>query len=366
MTKRGVFISHITEEAPVARILKASLDTKFLGAFDVFASSHEESIELGSNWFDSIRNSIQKCDAVIVICSPISVGRPWINFEAGAGWAREIPVIPLCHSGLTPGKLPVPLNSLQAGMMSNRKDIKNLFSRLAGLADLNIPDSDDERFFEKIQSFENSVQKNRFISDTSFITTLIGPDLGALIYLIIASATKIQDMGQAVANWTTDDEINFNDIENLFNVVPLINRAGMPRVYSMLAETITKVSDSIKFIISNNRIELAPDIFELLKDFLFIEAHMMPKWSHGIQKYDDTSKHPIFHGAGMASTNQEPAPGHANMVARMIRDEPLPPKRKPSNSINIFIDYYETLNKVKKWISSYSEVMAQHIASPAV
>jgi hypothetical protein len=68
----------------------------------------------------------------------------------------------------------------------------------------------------------------------------------------------------------------------------------------------------------------------------------------------------------MASTNQEPAPGHANMVARMIRDEPLPPKRKPSNSINIFIDYYETLNKVKKWISSYSEVMAQHIASPAV
>src|SRR5450759_1181141 len=127
MTKPTIFISHITEEAEIANRLKDFVEQKFLRSVDVFASSHEQSIRLGDEWFMAIKDSISKCELMIVVCSPISVARPWINFESGAGWVRGIPVIPLCHSGLTPGRLTVPLNSLQAGMLNERSDLQKLF-----------------------------------------------------------------------------------------------------------------------------------------------------------------------------------------------------------------------------------------------
>jgi hypothetical protein len=44
----------------------------------------------------------------------VSITRPWINFEAGAGWMRSIPIIPVYHSELHPRDLPLPLSLLQA------------------------------------------------------------------------------------------------------------------------------------------------------------------------------------------------------------------------------------------------------------
>jgi hypothetical protein len=138
MTKPTIFISHISQEKEIACALKEFLENKFLKTINVFASSHEESIQLGDEWMNTIKTSLTNCKLLIVLCSPISIMRPWINFEAGAGWIKNIPVIPLCHSGITPGKLgklPVPINSFQGGILNNQEDIKKVFNKIAMLLD---------------------------------------------------------------------------------------------------------------------------------------------------------------------------------------------------------------------------------------
>ncbi|PYV95030.1 MAG: toll/interleukin-1 receptor domain-containing protein, partial [Acidobacteria bacterium] len=94
MTKRA-FISHITEEAGVAAKLKAALARDFLQMLDVFVSSDGESISAGDDWLKSIDNALQQSALMLILCSPSSIRRPWINFEAGAAWMRRIPLIPL-------------------------------------------------------------------------------------------------------------------------------------------------------------------------------------------------------------------------------------------------------------------------------
>lgn len=110
----NVFISHITEEAEVARIMKEWIESTFLGQHEVFVSSDSESIPAGTKWLDEITKAITNSKIILLLCSPGSINRPWINFEAGCGWARSIPVIPICYGGLTRGKLPPPINALQA------------------------------------------------------------------------------------------------------------------------------------------------------------------------------------------------------------------------------------------------------------
>ncbi len=125
----NVFISHITEEAEVARIMKEWIESTFLGQHEVFVSSDSESIPAGTKWLDEITKAITSSKIILLLCNPGSINRPWINFEAGCGWARGIPVIPICYGGLTRGKLPPPINALQA-LDFDEKLPEKLFSAL--------------------------------------------------------------------------------------------------------------------------------------------------------------------------------------------------------------------------------------------
>lgn len=109
-----VFISHINLEAPLASALKKWIEDTFHQRVKVFVSSEDDSIPPGQKWFREIEDSLSSTKVLLAICSKESVHRPWINFEAGAGWIRGIPVIPICHSGMTVGGLPQPLSNLQA------------------------------------------------------------------------------------------------------------------------------------------------------------------------------------------------------------------------------------------------------------
>ncbi|MEH6625562.1 MAG: TIR domain-containing protein [Motiliproteus sp.] len=109
-----VFVSHITEEAGVAKVIKEWVESTFLDQFGVFVSSDSDSIPAGTKWLDEITKAIISSKVILLLCSPNSIHRPWINFEAGCGWAKQIPVIPICYAGLTRNDLPPPINALQA------------------------------------------------------------------------------------------------------------------------------------------------------------------------------------------------------------------------------------------------------------
>lgn len=154
MSKSLVFISHITEEKEIAITFKELIENSFLGMLDVFVSSDEDSIHMGQRWLDRISGGLKTCSVEIVLCSPKSITRPWINFEAGAGWVRDIPVIPLCHSGINPSQLPMPLNLLQAATANEIPSLKLIFPVLAQAIDAKTPNVDFTEFVSKVIDFE--------------------------------------------------------------------------------------------------------------------------------------------------------------------------------------------------------------------
>lgn len=154
MNKPLIFISHIAEERDIALALKDLIVSSFLGMLDVFVSSDYTSISLGNKWLDDITTALKNCAVEVVICSPVSVEKQWINFEAGSGWIKDIPVIPLCHSGLEPADLPIPLKLLQGAKATEETSIRSLLWRLAKAIEVNMPSNDVSKFTDSVRDFE--------------------------------------------------------------------------------------------------------------------------------------------------------------------------------------------------------------------
>ena len=127
----GVFISHISEEAPLAHALKKWIKTTFLDQWEVFVSSDSDSIPAGNKWLDQIDSALHSAKVLVILCSPASIQRPWINFEAGCGWIKRVPIIPICHSGLTKSRLPMPLSLFQCIDIDESSFAQTLFKSLA-------------------------------------------------------------------------------------------------------------------------------------------------------------------------------------------------------------------------------------------
>ncbi|MBC8058367.1 MAG: toll/interleukin-1 receptor domain-containing protein, partial [Rhizobiales bacterium] len=126
----------------MAQALKERLQRDFLGLLDIFVSSDHSTIGAGSKWLEEVDQALRGADMQIVLASAESVGRPWVNFEAGAVWLRGIPVIPVCHSGLRPDALPVPLSMLQSIAYSDATGLRKLYAAIARVLETDVPGVD--------------------------------------------------------------------------------------------------------------------------------------------------------------------------------------------------------------------------------
>ena len=148
----------------MARLIKKFLLGGFPEALDIFVSSDLSTIKAGENWLDEVSDSLKTTQLLIVLVSPESLGRPWINFEAGAGWIREIPVIPVCHSCLTLIDLPIPLNLFQAIEINNMTHLLKLFDGVANLLDVNTPEIKYKEIISEVRALEaNYVEKRKAV-----------------------------------------------------------------------------------------------------------------------------------------------------------------------------------------------------------
>jgi hypothetical protein len=146
----NVFLSHISEEASEARSLKKALESA-LPDVDVFVSASD--IHLGDAWLKEIDEAICCAKAVLALCSPGSIRRPWLNFESGSCWAKHLPVIPVCHHGLRKDRLPDPLNIFQALELDTPDSCRLLVEQLALKLGLQPAISfDPKQMFRDIQS----------------------------------------------------------------------------------------------------------------------------------------------------------------------------------------------------------------------
>lgn len=166
--KVHVFVSHISDEAELAKILKGHLLADFGGLLAVDVSSDATTIDAGKEWLEAIKGKLRSAAVELLLCSKASVGRPWINFEAGAGWLHNMPVIPVCHSGLLPKELPMPLHALQAIVATQTSGLKQLYRCLTKAIQTQVPSADISdlvtvdygRIVESVKAFEGKYVVN--------------------------------------------------------------------------------------------------------------------------------------------------------------------------------------------------------------
>jgi hypothetical protein len=152
-----VFLSHINEERGLAMLVKDLIATCFEGQVDVFVSSDPDSLPRGSRWLTVISQTLEQCCFELVLCSPTSVKRPWVNFELGAGWVREsIPIVPLCHSGLSVTTLPSPLNQLHAADLDNPQHVEETMQSIADSVTHDAPSADWGAFCAQVTEWSET------------------------------------------------------------------------------------------------------------------------------------------------------------------------------------------------------------------
>jgi hypothetical protein len=117
----NVFLSHVSDEGLLALVLKEWIQTIFANKIKVFVSSDIQNIVAGDKWLDNLGKALSKAKVLIVLCSPYSITRPWVNFEVGCAWEKQVPIIPICHSGQNLSDLPSPFSSFQGIDMNSPK-----------------------------------------------------------------------------------------------------------------------------------------------------------------------------------------------------------------------------------------------------
>lgn len=129
---RGIFISHITEEKAIARRLKQLFLDSLSPQPPVFVSSDYKSIASGDAWYQKILNGLKSSQAIILILSPNSVDRRWINYEAGIGIGQESAVMPVVWLGLSKNDVGLPLNHFFIHDLTDEEGLKALVADVAG------------------------------------------------------------------------------------------------------------------------------------------------------------------------------------------------------------------------------------------
>lgn len=159
--KPKVFVSHISQEAALAAVLQQSIKRDFIGLIEVYVSSDGASIEAGEDWLQSVKEALKQAQAVVVLCSKESIGRPWVNFEAGGAWLQGVPIIPACHTDLRPEDIPLPLKLLQGIDAGQPADLKRLYARLAKIIEAEEPSAAYEQIAEAVKKCEEDYRRVR-------------------------------------------------------------------------------------------------------------------------------------------------------------------------------------------------------------
>lgn len=188
-----LFVSHISEEAEIAALLKQTIEEDFLDLVKLFQSSDIGSIVAGDDWLAAVQQALQDAAAVIVLCSHASIQRPWVQFELGAAWSRQVPIIPICHSGLRAAELPMPLSRKEAVELAAPDGFARLYQAIASIIDLkripvpgNLPEL-QQRFGQLAQRFQQAgvQQFERYID-------IVIPPPGRLESAAIPMTTKVE------------------------------------------------------------------------------------------------------------------------------------------------------------------------------
>jgi hypothetical protein len=164
MARLQMFLSHVHVESRFADFIQSSVERDFIGLVKVYVAS-DGGILAGKKWLDDLTAALNASDLHAVLCSPESLTRHWVSFETGAAHLRGIPLLPLCHSGLGPDQLPVPLSAFQGlrlcapegtPMTEHGNGIKALYTAIAAALGSSVPQVDFAAYERQLAALEQT------------------------------------------------------------------------------------------------------------------------------------------------------------------------------------------------------------------
>lgn len=105
--KRRVFVSYAIEDSAYASELINSLAQQ--PNLHVFTT---DKMSAGENWRLKIKRALSDSDFFLVLLSPTSVQSKWVQFELGAAWGLNKPIIPVVTSHEVVNRIPLDLGEL--------------------------------------------------------------------------------------------------------------------------------------------------------------------------------------------------------------------------------------------------------------
>lgn len=108
-----VFLSFIHEDRRVADALQNLVEHELGIEEEVFMVTDQAHLLAGDNWLRTIEEALKNSEIVLSLLSKRSISKPWVNFEAGAGWLGGKRVIPVCIGDQKKGALPNPYSHWQ-------------------------------------------------------------------------------------------------------------------------------------------------------------------------------------------------------------------------------------------------------------
>ena len=120
-----MFVSHATADKWLATVLCEKIETAGATTF-----RDDRDINGGDDIPDAIREAIADCRELLVLLTPVSVGRPWVLMEVGAAWLRgeEMRIVAvLQHIDVEP--TPAMLKSKKVLELNSFDDYLNELSR---------------------------------------------------------------------------------------------------------------------------------------------------------------------------------------------------------------------------------------------
>ncbi len=238
MEKPLIFISHITSEKKLGLALKKSIEKAFLGMTDVFISSDPENLPAGKQWYKTIMEKLDEASILFVLMSPQAIKKPWISYEAGAASIRDIPMIPVCHSGITLNNLPAPFSFHQAVEACNLESLQLIIPTISTSLGSSRPPID---FSEFVVEIEKHTQESQFLESKGIEVNDIQIDT-------IPDYAK--ECLYSIANVKTDDGVTFRELNEHMNL----------KSYSTLATNVAlKILERAGLIINYDTPH--PDVF---------------------------------------------------------------------------------------------------------
>src|SRR5689334_8438821 len=125
-----IFLSHAAADAALAAFVEEQI-LRLVPASIVFRTSRTGQIMPGEEWFKVITTHLRESDEYLILLTPNSIARPWMWFEAGAGWMSGRRVLPVT-AALPVSDVPEPLKFFQVYSLEEPKEASKVFEVLGG------------------------------------------------------------------------------------------------------------------------------------------------------------------------------------------------------------------------------------------